>query len=178
MADGYNRIEFKLIIHFLCSCIQLISILAILALQIALTITQTCVYRIGVGFWSFPFLIIAPISIWILLWKRNLTYCFIVFIIHICSNLFATGVIIISLLVLIERIVMPCSIPNIYSLPINVSLVVVSFFLKLFLYGEIIAVYIVRRGHRESTKQYQIILDNQNMNTLKVDINKYKNLDV
>src|SRR5215510_8585962 len=123
-----NRFQsiFYAITHFSCSVMQLACISTILGLQITLTVTETCAFRIGVGFWSFPFLLLSPISIWILLWKRNSISYFITFILHICSTLFATTVIIISFIALIKQIGSPCSISsmsNNYFLSINISLI-------------------------------------------------------
>jgi len=184
-----NQFEFKstlqIPLHFLCSTIQLACVLTILALQITLTITRTCTFRIGIGFWSFPFLIIAPISIWIFLWKRNFIYCFIVMIIQISSNLFATAIIIISFLVLIEQIQISCSISNNYSLPLNISLIVVSAILKIVLYGEIILLYLVGHNNQKISilfaTNYEIILDNPKRKTLKLlklDLNRFDDIDV
>lgn len=54
LIDNFIRYEFrsilKLFTHFSISLIQLLSVLTILALQIALIITQTCAYHIGIGF--------------------------------------------------------------------------------------------------------------------------------
>lgn len=166
--NNHNKFEFKSTLqiptHFLCLTIQLVCVFVILVLQTTLTITQVCTFRIGISCWSLPFLIIAPISIWIFLWKRNLIYCIIVIIIHISSNLFATAIIIVSVLVLIEQIEMSCSISNSYSLPLNISLIVVSIFFKIFLYGEIVLLYIVGRDNQEISilleTNYEIILDN------------------
>ena len=185
--NNHYDFEFKstvqIPIHFLCSIIQLVCVFAILALQITLTITKTCTFRIG--FWSFPFLIIAPISIWIFLWKRNLIYCSIVLIIHIGSNLFATAIIIISFLVLIEQIEISCSISNNYSLPLNISLIGVSIFLKIFLYGEILLLYIVGQNNQKISilleTNCEIILDNPNRKTLKLlklDFKTFDDIDV
>jgi len=184
-----HQFEFKstlqIPLHFLCSTIQLACVLTILALQITLTITRTCTFRIGIGFWSFPFLIIAPISIWIFLWKRNFIYCFIVMIIQISSNLFATAIIIISFLVLIEQIQISCSISNNYSLPLNISLIVVSAILKIVLYGEIILLYLVGHNNQKISilfaTNYEIILDNPKRKTLKLlklDLNRFDDIDV
>lgn len=187
--NTHNRFEFKstleIPLHFLCSTIQLACVFTILALQITLTITRTCTFRIGIGFWSFPFLIIAPISIWIFLWKRNFIYCFIVMIIQISSNLFATANIIISFLVLIEQIQISCSISNNYSLPLNISLIVVSAILKIVLYGEIILLYLVGHNNQKISilfaTNYEIILDNPKRKTLKLlklDLNRFDDIDV
>lgn len=187
--NTHNRFEFKstleIPLHFLCSTIQLVCVFTILALQITLTITRTCTFRIGIGFWSFPFLIIAPISIWIFLWKRNFIYCFIVMIIQISSNLFATAIIISSFLVLIEQIQISCSISNNYSLPLNISLIVVSAILKIVLYGEIILLYLVGHNNQKISilfaTNYEIILDNPKRKTLKLlklDLNRFDDIDV
>jgi hypothetical protein len=187
--NTHNRFEFKstleIPLHFLCSTIQLVCVFTILALQITLTITRTCTFRIGIGFWSFPFLIIAPISIWIFLWKRNFIYCSIVMIIQISSNLFATAIIIISFLVIIEQIQISCSISNNYSLPLNISLIVVSAILKIVLYGEIILLYLVGHNNQKISilfaTNYEIILDNPKRKTLKLlklDLNRFDDIDV
>ncbi|CAF0920084.1 unnamed protein product [Rotaria sordida] len=164
--------------HFSCSLIQLACVFAILGLQITLTVTNTCAFRIGVGFWSAPFLFAAPISIWLLIWKKNSLYCFIAFIIHVCSTLFASTVIIISFLALIGQIGSPCSISsssNSYFLSINITLIVVSVFFKSFIYIEMIVLYILQRYIPEPRilldkdyheKNYQIISDDINTKTM------------
>ncbi|CAF1275050.1 unnamed protein product [Adineta ricciae] len=134
---------FYVLTHFSCSILQLSCVFAILGLQITLTVTKTCSYRIGVGFWSFPSLFAAPISIWILLWKQNVVSCCFTFFLHICSTLFATTIIIISFLTLIGQIGSSCSSEN-YFLPLNVSLIVISIILKLFIYGEILLLYLLQ----------------------------------
>jgi hypothetical protein len=161
--------------HFSCSLVQLACVLGILGLQITLTITQTCAFRIGAGFWSFPFLLLSPISIWIILWKRNTFFCFLTFTIHICSTLFATTVIIISFLALIGQIGSPClssSTTNNYFFPINISLISVSIFLKIFIYAEIFLVYMLKHHKNEPSvlldkqfydQNYQIISVNTNI---------------
>ncbi|CAF0760472.1 unnamed protein product [Adineta steineri] len=154
---------FYLLIHISCSFVQLSCILTILGLQITLTITQTCAFSIGVGFWSFPFLFLSPISIWLLVWKRNLICYCLNFIFHICSTLFATTIIIISFLALIGQIGTSCSTSssttNAYFLPLNISLIVISFILKLFIYGEILLLYMLQYNSTQpsilSDKQFQ-----------------------
>jgi len=178
------------IIHFSCSLIELSCTLAILGLQIILTVTQTCAFRIGVGFWSFPFLLSAPISIWILLWKRNSLFCVLTFIIHICSTLFTTSVIIVSFIALIKQIGSPCStssISNNYFLPINISLISVSVIFKLFLYAEIFLLYLLQRhtnglsiltDQQFHEKTTQIISDHENIKSwspFRSIINKHRN---
>jgi hypothetical protein len=166
------------LIHFSCSIIQLACILAILSLQITLTITETCAFRIGVGFWSFPFLILSPISIWILLWKRNSLSCYLTFIFHICSTLFATSIILISFFALIELL---CSSSNNYFFSINISLIAISGLLKLFLYAEIILIYFLQHHNNDPSilldkefqqKNYQIISNDKSWNSFRSIIKK------
>jgi hypothetical protein len=157
----------------------LCGVFAILGLQITLTITETCAFRIGVGFWSFPFLFASPISIWILLWKRNSLYCCFTFIFHICSTLFATIIILISFLSLIGQIGSPCSVSsttNNYFWSINISLIGVSLFLKFFIYAEILLLYMLRKNTNEPSvlldkqfqeKNYEIISDDGNIKSWK-----------
>ena len=70
--DDHIRNEFRsmlnVLIHFSMSLTELLSILVLLGLQIALTVTQTCAFRIGIVFWSFPFLFLSPLSLWLVLW--------------------------------------------------------------------------------------------------------------
>ncbi|CAF1313289.1 unnamed protein product [Rotaria magnacalcarata] len=159
------------LIHFSCSLIQLACVFAILGLQITLTVTETCAYRIGVGFWSAPFLLAAPISIWMLIWKQNAFYCFIAFIIHIFSTLLASIVIIISFIALIGQIGSPCSTSsssNNYFLSINISLIGVTVLFKSFIYAEIIVLYRLQRYIHEPPildsyeKNYRIISEDVN----------------
>ncbi|CAF2452052.1 unnamed protein product [Rotaria sp. Silwood2] len=151
--DGHIRHEFRsilnILIHFSFSITQLVSVFAILGLQIALTVTQTCAYQFGIGFWSFPFLIISPLSIWLVIWRRSLASCLIAMIIHFCSTLFATAIIILSFLVLIGQIGFTCSTSslNSYYVVLNSSLIGISGFFKLFNYGEIILLYMLIRNH-------------------------------
>ena len=171
---------FHVLTHFSCSLIQLSCALGILGLQIALTVTETCAFHVGVGFWTCPSFLAAPVSIWILLWKRNLPYCWLSFVVHICSTLFATAVIIVSFLGLIGQIGSPCSTSsstNVYFLPINVSLIVVALTLKLFLYAEMLLLYLLQRRSTEpailSDKQfhernYQIVSNDVNVKPWKV----------
>ncbi len=173
------RSIFYVLIHFSCSLIQLCGVFAILGLQITLTVTETCAFRIGVGFWSFPFLFVSPISIWILLWKRNSLYCCLTFILHICSTLFTTTIIIISFLSLIGQIGSPCSVSsstNNYFWSINISLIGVSVFLKLFIYAEILLLYMLQKNTNEPSilldkqfqeKNYEIISIDANMKSWK-----------
>jgi len=106
-------------------------------------------------------------------------------IIQISSNLFATAIIIISFLVLIEQIQISCSISNNYSLPLNISLIVVSAILKIVLYGEIILLYLVGHNNQKISilfaTNYEIILDNPKRKTLKLlklDLNRFDDIDV
>jgi hypothetical protein len=171
ISNRFQSILYVLI-HFSFSLIELFSALGILGLQITLTVTETCAYRIGVGFWSFPFLFLSPISIWILLWKRNSISCFLTFVIHICSTLFSTIIIIVSFLVLINQIGSSCSTSNNYLFSINISLIAVSIFLKLFIYGEMILIYFLQRKINDPDilfdqefydKNYQILTDDTNI---------------
>lgn len=144
----------SVIIHFSSSLTQLICALAILGLQITLTVTETCAFRIGVGFWAFPFVVFSSISIWILLWKRNVLCCFLAFIFHICATLFATTIILIGFLALIDQIGSECSSSsrtNRYFLSINISLMGVALLLKCILYIEILFLYFLRRQLNDSS---------------------------
>ncbi len=148
-----NRIQYefrsisKLLIHFSISLIQLICALAILGLQILLIITQTCVYHVGVGFWSIPFLLISSISIWIVIWRRTAIACFIAIITHLIATVFATSIIIISFLTLIGQI--ECSTSSsltIYYIPLNSSFIGIAGLFKIFNYCELILLYRLRRN--------------------------------
>ncbi|CAF5114168.1 unnamed protein product [Rotaria sp. Silwood1] len=97
-----NNIEICCRFHFSFSLTQLVTVLVILGLLIASTVTQTCAYHFGIGFWSFPFLLISPLSIWLVIWRRSSISCLIAILIHFCSTLFATAIIIISFLVLYQ----------------------------------------------------------------------------
>jgi hypothetical protein len=142
LIDNRIRYEFrsvpKLLIHFSFSLAQLISVFAILGLQIALSITQTCVYHIGIGFWSIPFLLIAPVSIWIVIWRRSSIACFIAILTHLIATLFGTSIILISFLVLINEIECSTSSLNLYNVPLNSSFIGIAGVFKIFNYCEII----------------------------------------
>jgi hypothetical protein len=159
MRDSRIRHEFRsilnILIHFSFSLTQLVCVFGILALQIVLTVTQTCAYPIGIGFWSFPFLLIAPITIWIVLWRRTSISCLIAILIHFCSTLFATAIIIVSFLVFIGQIgfVCPTSSLNVYYIGLHSSLIGVAALLKLSNYGEICLLYmLIKDNHETSTK--------------------------
>ncbi|CAF0821010.1 unnamed protein product [Rotaria sordida] len=160
LVDGHIRHEFQsvlnILIHFSFSLTQLVSVLAILGLQIALTITQTCAYHFGIGFWTFPFLIISPLSIWLVIWRRSSMTCFIAIVIHFCSTLFATAIIILSFLVLIGQIGFTCSISSLNTsyVILNSSLIGMSSFFKLFNYGELILLYMLIRSHDKISTIY------------------------
>ncbi|CAF3692860.1 unnamed protein product [Rotaria sp. Silwood1] len=153
LVDGHIRHEFRsilnILIHFSLSLTQLVSVLAILGLQIALTVTQTCAYQFAIGFWSFPFLIMSPISIWLVIWRRNLVTCLSAIVVHFCSTLFATAIIIFSFLVLIGQIGFTCSTSSLNTtyVVLNSSLIGMSGFFKLFNYGELILLYMLIRNH-------------------------------
>ncbi len=136
----------RLLTHFSISLIQLISAVTILALQITLIITQTCAYHIGVGFWSISFLLIAPISIWVVLWRRNSIACFIAIITQVISTLFATSIIIISFLTLIGQIECSTSSSNIYSISLNSSFIGIVGLFKILNYCEILLLYRIKRN--------------------------------
>ncbi|CAF3414994.1 unnamed protein product [Rotaria sp. Silwood1] len=153
LVDGHIRHEFRsilnILIHFSLSLTQLVSVLAILGLQIALAVTQTCAYQFAIGFWSFPFLIMSPISIWLVIWRRNLVTCLSAIVVHFCSTLFATAIIIFSFLVLIGQIGFTCSTSSLNTtyVVLNSSLIGMSGFFKLFNYGELILLYMLIRNH-------------------------------
>lgn len=159
LVDDHIRHEFRsslnILIHFSVSIAQLISVLVILGLQIALTVTQTCAYQVAIGFWSFPFLIISPFSIWLVIWRRSSTTCLIAIFIHFCSNLFATGIIIVSFLVLIGPIGYICSMSSLNTtyIMLNSSLIGITGFLKLFNYGELILLCLLIRNNNKIPRQ-------------------------
>jgi hypothetical protein len=156
-VDGRIRHEFRsilnILIHFSFSLTQLVSVLAILGLQITLAITQTCPYSFGIGLWLFPFLFISPISIWLVIWRRNSITCLIAIFIHFCSTLFATAIIIVSFLVLIGQIGISCSTYSLNSfyIVLNSSLIGIAAFFKLFTYGEVILLYLLLRNNDEES---------------------------
>lgn len=157
-SDDYIRREFRSVLniltHFSFSLTELISILAILALQIVLSVTQTCAYRFAIGFWSFPFLLLSPLSIWFVLWRRHSSACVIAILMHFCSTLFATAIIIVSFLVLIGQIGGICSTSSYNSTYtiFNGAMIGIAAFFKLFTYGEIVLLYLlIRNNHQSST---------------------------
>ncbi|CAF0880450.1 unnamed protein product [Didymodactylos carnosus] len=172
LINDHIQLEFrsilKILLHFSLSLIQLFSSFAILALQIVLTVTNTCAYKIGVGFWSFPFMCLAPISVWILLWKRNANISLLTFIFQFISTLFSTAIIIVSFLALLQKIDY-CTTYNNYFYSLNGALIGVAIFSKLTYYLEIILLFILlRKTQRMSTtfidkfhqKNYYFSLDN------------------
>ena len=156
MDDASIRSRFQsmvyVLLHFSCSLIALSCTLSILALQITLTVTETCAYRIGVGFWSFPFLLSAPISIWLLLWQRDRFYSYVAIICHTMSMLFATCVILISFIVLVGQQGSSCSTSSIstnYFLSMNISLIAVSILFKVSMAVELILLHCLRNHRNE-----------------------------
>lgn len=153
--DGHVRNEFRsiltILLHFSMSLTELVSILALLGLQIALTVTQTCAFRLGIGFWSFPFLLLSPLSIWFVLWRRNVTSCVIAILIHFCSTLFATAILLVSFLVLIGQIGFLCSTSSFNSsyIALNSALIGIATLLKLFHYTEIILLYLLIKNKNQ-----------------------------
>ncbi|CAF0902047.1 unnamed protein product [Adineta ricciae] len=163
----------NVLIHFSFSLTQLISILAILGIQIALTITQTCPYQFGIGFWSFPFLLMSPLSIWFVLWRRNSIACFIAILLQFCSTLFATAILIVSFLVLINRTSFICSLSSLNSFYIilNGSLIGIVLLFKLFSYGEVLLLYFVLRNMDDSSSIFfQDNYENNEPNCIHVNV--------
>ncbi|CAF2203983.1 unnamed protein product [Rotaria magnacalcarata] len=160
LVDDHIQYEFQSILnvltHFSVSLTQLVSVLIILGLQIALTVTQTCEYRFGIGFWSFPFLIISPLSIWLVIWRRTSMACLIAIFIHFCSTLFATAIIIVSFLVLIGPMGFTCSKSSLNEsyVILNSALIGISGFFKLFNYGELILLYMIIRNNDRISARY------------------------
>ncbi len=148
--DNRIRYEFqsiiKFLVHFSISFIELLSALAILGLQITLIITQTCAYHIGVGFWSIPFLLIPAISIWIVIWRRSSIACFIAIVTHVIGTLFATSIMIISFLALIDQIECSTSSLNRYYIPLNSLFIGIAGLFKILNYCEIILLCKLRRS--------------------------------
>jgi hypothetical protein len=156
--EDHVRDEFRsilnVLIHFSLSLTELVCVLAILGLQISLTIAQSCAFRFGIGFWSFPFLLISPISIWLVMWRQNSMACFIAILIHFCSTLFATAIIIVSFLVLIGQIGFLCSTSSLNSsyIAFNSALIGVAGLFKFFSYSEVILLYsLIRSNDQAST---------------------------
>ena len=139
----------KLLLHFSISLFELSLALSILALQILLIITQTCVYSIGMGFWSMPILLLCPISIWIVIWRRSSIACFLAIVIHFLGTLLSTSIIVISFLALIGRI--DCSNANLtrFYVPLNSSLIGIAGVLKILIYSEVILLFRLRRNTDE-----------------------------
>lgn len=137
-------IQFYLQLSF--SLIELICILILLSLQIVLTTSETCLYRISVVYWSSPFLFISPLAIWLLLHQRNGIACLLAVISHFISTLFATGILIVSFLALlnISSLSSNCSSTTNYFLSMNVSILIVTFIFKVFLYIEMVFLWIIR----------------------------------
>ena len=110
-------------LHFLCSLGEFVGLLSILALQITLTGTETCAYRLLVGFWSFPFLCLAPLSLCFLLLRRDGLACVVALLSHFLSTLFCTAVVLVTFLVLLQSLgtssSSSCSTSNGLFLPLN-----------------------------------------------------------
>ena len=139
---------------FALSFAQLLSVLAIGALQITLTVTETCAYRLGIGFVLLPFLLGAPLSIWLFLWRQTSIACLIAILVHFCATLFATAGLIVSALVLINPVDLPCS-PSSLSNPyiaINSAWIGIAAFFKLLTYGQIVLLCLILR-HDDRTSR-------------------------
>ncbi len=163
----------KVLIHFSLSLIQLLCALSILGLQITLIITQTCSYHNYIGFWSMPFLLIAPISIWITIWRRNSFACFITILTQLIATLISTSIIIISFFELIKQTECSTSSFNMYYLPLNISFISIAIVFKIFNYCEIILLHrLLRNTDQIPTifakdfykKNYPILLNPMHMN--------------
>lgn len=139
---------------FALSFAQLLSVLAICALQITLTVTETCAYRLGIGFAVLPFLLCAPLSIWFFLWRQTSIACLIALLVHFCATLFATAGLIISALVLINPVDLPCS-PSSLTNPyiaINSAWIGIAAFFKLLTYGQIVLLCLILRHDDRSSR--------------------------
>ncbi|CAF4542747.1 unnamed protein product, partial [Rotaria sp. Silwood2] len=156
LDDGHIRHEFRsilnILIHFSFSLTQLVTVLAILGLLIALIVTQTCAYRFGIGFWSFPFLLISPLSIWLVIWRRSSISCLI-----------------------IDQIGFVCSTSSLNSsyVILNSSFIGIAGLFKLFNYGEVILLYILFRNNDQTStifieeyyeRDHSFISDAKNIN--------------
>ena len=137
-------VQFYLQLSF--SLIEFICILILLSLQIVLTSSETCLYRISVVYWSSPFLVISPLAIWILLHQRNGMACLLAVISHFISTLFATGILLVSVLALfnIASLASTCSSTSNSFLSMNISILIVTFIFKVFLYIEMVFLWILR----------------------------------
>lgn len=133
----------SLAIHLSCSLIELVGLLSIVALQITLTATETCAYRLAVGFWSFPFLCLAPVSLWLLVFRRDGLACVLALLSHLLSALFYTAILLVSCLVLLDP--SSCSTTNGLLFPLNLSLIVVSFAMKVVLGVEMLLLWKLQR---------------------------------
>lgn len=98
-----------------------------------------------------PFLLLSPLSIWFVLWRRNVTSCVIAILIHFCSTLFATAILLVSFLVLIGQIGFLCSTSSFNSsyIALNSALIGIATLLKLFHYTEIILLYLLIKNKNQ-----------------------------
>lgn len=150
--DGHVRRHFRsvlnVLIHFSFSLTQLVGILAILGLQIALTLTQTCPHGLHMGYWSFPFLLLSPLSIWLVMWRRSADVCLLAMLLHFCSTLFATAIIVMCVLVLTGHLNVLCAntTPGSFHVIFNSAMIGASLFFKLFNYTEVFLLYLLARS--------------------------------
>jgi hypothetical protein len=120
-----------------------------------------------------PFLLIAPISIWITIWRRNSFACFITILTQLIATLISTSIIIISFFELIKQTECSTSSFNMYYLPLNISFISIAIVFKIFNYCEIILLHrLLRNTDQIPTifakdfykKNYPILLNPMHMN--------------
>ncbi|CAF3903943.1 unnamed protein product, partial [Rotaria sp. Silwood1] len=108
-------------------------------------------------------------------WRRSSISCLIAILIHFCSTLFATAIIIISFLVLIDQIGFVCSTSSLNSsyIILNSSLIGIAGLFKLFNYGEVILLYILFRNNDQTStifikeyyeRDHSFVSDSKNIN--------------
>ena len=182
LRDSHVRYHFQsilnVLIHFSFSLTQLVSILAILGLQIALTLTQTCPHSLYMGYWSFPFLLLSPLSVWLVMWRRSSGACLLAVLLHFCSTLFATAITIVSFLVLIGQMDFVCATAtwSSFHLILNSSLIGMSLFFKLFNYAELILLYLLvqRDGGTSSVFFSDTLAKNDSLESSFINVNIWR----
>ena len=125
----------QVVVHFSLSIAELLCVLLIFALQIVRNISQACSFDLSVGFWSFPFLFVSPLSIWFAIWRRSPSICLLVLLLQLCSTLLATVIIVLSTFALLNPVACSTSSLTIYYvLALAVLFKVCSYLEMLLLY--------------------------------------------
>ena len=159
-----------IVLQFLVSILQLMCVTAILTLQISLTLTKSCPYQIGIGFWSSTILLICPLSIWMILWRPNSTNFYATAIIQSCSNFLLTGIIITSILMIINHDYCPLSSITTFFIPMNSLWISFGLLFKLCNYVQLLLLYKI---HQNMSRSLSLVENRVELSEMGKKIRKY-----